>query len=594
MNPIDAPNWNYRWTTLAAMELIRQGVRNFFISPGSRSTPLAWAVADTPGAQCHVHFDERGAAFAALGCARATKTPVVLLCTSGSAVANYFPAVVEADAANVPLLLLTADRPPELLDCGANQAIDQDKIFHNHLRWFFNLPCPAPEVPATLVLTSIAQALRRCTGAFAGPVQLNFQFREPLAPTRINLPPLEEILLDWISQDSPYTTWHTGFTTLNEAQLKTIADNICSTERGLLVVGQLQDCNEADACHALATALGWPVFADITSNIYSTGYCAPNIRYYDALLQCPEYVHACNPDVILHIGASIISKRLNQHLAKQKGRYIQINAHPERHDNNHQVRDRYEADLTTACIQLSHLLHTRKQGSPTTAATWAERWYAADKAIDTFLTQRLENSEPITEPGVLRCVSRQIHADSILFVGNSMPVRDLDLFAALSDDNSSNYRVTANRGASGIDGNIATAWGWALGTKAPVTAILGDLAALHDMNSLALMKASKTPFSLIIINNHGGGIFSFLPVADHTTHFELLFGTPHGLKFNALASMFGLDYYQPKSMKEFSSIYKACQKGTAANLIEVHTNREENVQFHRTVQDEIQKVIMQH
>ena len=581
MNPLNAPNWNYRWTALVVEELLRQGVQNFFISPGSRSTPLAWAVASHPEAYRRMHFDERGAAFAALGYARATNKPVALICTSGSAVANYFPAVIEADASRVPLLLLTADRPPELIDCGANQAIDQYKIFGDYLRWFQQLPCPGPELPVTMLLTTIAQALRRATGAYAGPVQLNFAFREPLAPTEMPMPAPEPALATWFASGQPYTRWEVAPTTLSASVCTELAGALTGAERGLLVVGQLRNPRERQAVRDLAVALGWPVFADITANLRLNREVPGVVRYYDALLRASKFAADCMPDCILHLGGPLVSKRLAQHLAATSAPYLHLDAYPERQDPDHRVTLRYEADLEVACGQIGQALS--KEVDPAQARAWAQGWSEADDALDAYLSEALGHGEALTEPGVLRMVSRQCPEGGILFVGNSMPIRDLDMFAAAREKGTGPC-ITANRGASGIDGNIATAWGWACATGAPVTAVLGDLATLHDLNSLALLRDMKTPFTLVVLNNDGGGIFSFLPIATHETHFEQLFGTPHGMGFADAAWMFALNYHAPTTCRDFLATYDATQQKPGAHLIEVCTYRQENVVLHRSLQ----------
>jgi 2-succinyl-5-enolpyruvyl-6-hydroxy-3-cyclohexene-1-carboxylate synthase len=572
---------NRAWGRIIVEELVRQGVCVFVVSPGSRSTPLALAVSENSRAKDAVHFDERGAAFHALGWAKATGRPAALICTSGTAAANYLPALVEASQSRAPLIALTADRPPELLDAGANQAIDQMKLFGDYVRWRFDLPCPDENVPPMLALTTAAQAAHRSKTAPAGPVHLNCMFREPFT----NSGP------EWDSSDylTPVKKWWTGggvYTRYAEperrASLKTqagIVELIRSARRGLLLVGELRAQEEREAARSLALALKWPTFPDVASGLRLGNDKAPFISYYDQILPVLNE----GPDVVIQIGGPFVSKRLHQYLsATPPERHVHVDSSPDRRDPLHGVSLRVQADIEGFCGALAARL------SPLRKSEWLPGLTASNDIADSVIDDFIEREGLLSEPFVARHVSRHAPRDSVIFLGNSMPARDMDMYGS---PHGGFARVAVNRGASGIDGNIATAAGHAFALGLPVTAVLGDLAALHDLNSLALLAPLRMPFAIIIINNDGGGIFSFLPVAGATNHFERYFASPHGLTFEHAAAQFGLDYAAPAACDEFAKAYEKAMRTSRPVIIEVHTEREENLSIHRALRATIARRI---
>ena len=571
MKPLDAPNINYLWTTLMVEELVRNGVMHFVVSPGSRSTPLTLAVAEHPLANHTIHYDERGAAFYALGMAKATNQTVALVCTSGSAVANYLPAVVEASQSNVPLILLTADRPPELLDCGANQAIDQQHIFGNYTRWYTELPCPTADIDPAFILTTMDQAVYRSRHPHAGPVHVNCHFREPLAPKEeaYEVKGLER-LEKWVEdEDRPFSSNELlpSQPTMFDEELEPL---IFNAKRGLLIIGAmdgvLADFN--------ATTLGWPVWLDPCGKLnIQPDEIDPQSANFDVLLKSDTYKRAIQPDVVVHMGGPLVSKRAVEYLETIRPTYIRISDSHDRQDPLH---------LVTHYIQLSSL-DKPLLISPSDDDEFPERdpkWSALNECVSKVLDTHCEQ-DALSEISVARHITQACPVDSLLYLGNSMPVRDVDMFGA---PNCKASQVLANRGASGIDGNIASALGAAQVDDRCTTLLLGDLAALHDLNSLALAKDLETPFVLVVINNDGGGIFSFLPVAEQTPHFESHFGTPHGMNFDHAAAQFGLNYVRPATMCAFREAYAAASTTPGATLIEVCTNRATNKTEHEQVQ----------
>jgi len=560
---------NLRRADRLVAELVAGGVRLFCASPGARSAPLAVAAARHPGAELVVHPDERGAAFFALGWAKAANLPTALLCTSGTAAANCLPAVVEAAMAHVPLVVLTADRPPELLRRGANQAIRQQDLFGDYPKTSVTLPCPDDPAPEAHTAGVAAHALHLAQRSPAGPVHLNCMFREPLLPEPEETPawtPLEEV---------PQTVWHRAEETVDDATEAWLLEHLSNVRHGALVVGALDSPGETAAALALARALQWPVLADITSGLRLGAHGAPLVAHYDQMLLSNRFQEAFTPECVLHLGGPLVSKRLLAHLARVRPEYITVAGHGENQDPACLVRHRLDVDVASFC----HWLAPPAKFFP--KALWAEPLCTLSANVADGIAEWHAGQDGLTESGVALELSRACPADSLLFLGNSMPVRDMDMYGAARDG--AGPRVLANRGASGIDGCVASALGAARGAGLPTTALLGDLAALHDLNSLLLARETSMPFRLVVVNNDGGGIFSFLPASKHKDHFEKCFAAPHGLRFGYAARMFGWAHEAPDTPEALRDLLSAApSKGP--QLVEVRTGRAENLSAHGALQ----------
>ncbi|MEM6325793.1 MAG: 2-succinyl-5-enolpyruvyl-6-hydroxy-3-cyclohexene-1-carboxylic-acid synthase [Bacteroidota bacterium] len=561
-----APNANHLWAALLVEELVRQGVGLFVIGPGSRSTPLTVAVAQNPRARSLVHIDERGGAFAALGFARATGRPAAWITTSGTAVANGLPAAVEADTAGVPLLLLTADRPPELRDTGANQTVRQPGLFASVARWTADLAPPTPEVDPAYVLTTAAHAVARSLAPYPGPVHLNCPFREPLAPLADGTGTLPDHLHAWAEADRPFTEAVEAETVVPPDAIASVARALEPCQRVLLVAGQGAD---PASVRAAAERTDWVLLADSLSGAHTP----EGVPFYDLALASRAFAEAHVPDAVVHVGARPTSKRL-QALLDRSPVTVRIAPTAGRLDPAHRVTHRITADPAFALRDL--VAATASRPDP----AWATAWRSASVAVSEVLDRELAG-EAITEPGIARAVAAHTPPEAGLVVAASMPVRDLDAFGV------PRVTVTANRGASGIDGTVATAAGFARGLDAPTVLLIGDLALLHDLNGLALLRDGP-PVVIVAINNDGGGIFHFLPIAPEadgpalaTETFEPFFGTPHGLGFEAAARQFGLAYHAPATHRAFTEAFQAALASGASALIEVRTDRGENAALHR-------------
>ena len=578
-----AANLNHLWAQLLIEELTRSGVDTFFLAPGSRSTPLTTAVARHPTARAIIHFDERGTAFAALGHGRATGRPAGWITTSGTAVANGLPAVVEAATDGVPLLLLTADRPPELRDTAANQTIDQVKIFGEHVRWQMDLPTPSMDITPAMVLTTADQAVHRTLRVPAGPVHLNCMFRKPLEPRPdgMDYAGYTHALAGWAAQSAPYTRYPATRPVLDPASTQAVADVAQDAERGLLIAGRLDTEAERSAVRQLAHRLGWPLIPDVTSGLRFGEGPALRIPFADQVLTDGSFREAVRPEVVLHVGGRFVSKRLQQYVeATRPGHHIVVRPDPARIDPGHQVTHHIESDVTAFCTALAEKV------KPPARTAWTQQWMDANAAVRDAISHALQDSPSLSEPFVAHHLTRRVPEAHALVLASSMPVRDANRYGATDG---AAVPVIANRGASGIDGTVATAAGVAVGRAAPATLLIGDLALLHDLNAMALLRG--VPVIVVVVNNHGGGIFHFLPIAEHTDVFEPYFTTPHDRSFEHAAACFDLPYERSETKADFERAYRrACERGASA-LIEVQTDRAANRDVHEALEQQARHAV---
>lgn len=578
---IDTSNINVLWGSLIVEELLRNEINYFCISPGSRSAPLTSAVSRNNRAKHIICFDERSAAFHALGYGKATGKPAVLICTSGTAAANYFPAIIEASVDSIPMIILTADRPPELRDSGANQTIDQRKLYGNYVNWEFELPCPDTKISPQMVLTTIDQAIFQSIRFPQGPVHINCMFREPLAPKPefIEENYLQSIS-DWTSKNDLYTFYELTAPTPEYPTVKKIASLINDTNRGIILVGKLGSKLEAEAVFRLAQQINWPVFPDINSGLRFQLSKHNFIPYYNQIFSVKKLQEKFIPETILQFGSRIVSKRILEFIEQVKPKnYVQVLNHPYRHDPHHNVSFRIEAAIEKVCQFLLNEISSNPK------LPWLESLVETSNVFESVIDNFIHPDQVVSEISIARIVSQVIPEKSALFLASSMPIRDMDMFAST---NGSIIPVAANRGASGIDGTLASAAGFAVGNNLPVTVVIGDLAMIHDLNSLMLLRSIEQPIVIVLVNNNGSGIFSFLPIVDFGDIFEKFFGTPHELTFEKAAEMFGIEYSNPQTNKEFQKIYQEALMNEKTTLIELRTDRKENLEFHKKIQDRIQ------
>ena len=548
-------------------ELIFSGVTDVVVSPGSRSTPMAMIMAEHPDLKVHIHVDERSAAFFALGIAKSLNKPVALLCTSGTAAANYFPAIVEARYARLPLIVLTADRPHELREVGAPQAIDQIHLYGKHVKWFSEMALPEKSNEVIRYARTVcARAVSIATSAPSGPVHLNFPFREPL------IPKIDGELFQLQERPNGYVKVHRGDLTIADEPFQEIAEKLSQIERGIIVCGSIVDDVFPEAVTRLADTLKFPIIADPLSQLRSGKHSLENIvESYDTFLRNDDAKVFLKPDVVLRFGAMPTSKALTIFL-KENGSAEQYVI-----DGGGGWRD--PASLSTNMVFCNETLFCEKlitYINEKSTSDFLTDWKKVNQLTKDQMTSLRDITE-LSEGRLFYQLAEMLPEGATLFVGNSMPIRDLDSFFLT---NNKSIKVMANRGANGIDGTVSTALGAALNSES-LYLVLGDLTFFHDLNGLIAAKLYNININIILVNNNGGGIFSFLPQSEHPNNFELLFGTPLGIEFEHAVKMFNGNFTKIKDWDHLGSEMMKAVSSTGINVYELVTNREMNLAEHR-------------
>ena len=549
-------------------EWARCGVEVAAVSPGSRSTPLALALVADDRIRVEVFVDERSAAFFAVGVGRASGRPTVVLCTSGTAAANFHPAVLEAGHGRVPMVVATADRPPELRDTGAGQATDQIKLYGASVRWFCEVGAADvadPNYWRSVAARSVAEA----SGPPAGPVHLNLAFREPLVPT-------EHVVMDaGRSGGRPWVTTAVSPTLPDDDELDGLAAAIAAAPRGLLVAGWGSGAS-ADGVERFAAAAGWPVLADAISGVRSGPHA---ISTYDAMLRVPAVADRLRPDLVLHIGAALTGKVATGWLAADVPRVL-VDPDGAWLDPHRGASERVVADPGALLDALADRLEAYGgSGRSPWLAAWLDAEATSRDAIDGWLVRDDVPSEPRTA----RDLVDLLPDGASLVVGSSMPVRDVESFARPRRG----LRFHSNRGVNGIDGFVSTVLGVAVAADAgdgdgPVVGLCGDLTFLHDTGGLLEASRRGLDVVFVVVDNRGGGIFSFLPQAGlPPAQFETLWGTPHHLDLVALCAVHGIPAVRLGWASDLARAVTAALVGGGVRVVVVPTERGANVAHHR-------------
>ncbi len=576
---LSVPQAAHLFLNAFADELSRSGVKHLVFCPGSRSTPLALRFAEHADFKLWQQLDERSAAFFALGIGKGSGAPAAVLCTSGTAAANFFPAVVEAHYARVPLLVLTADRPPELRDSGAPQTIDQIKLFGAHAKWFVEMALPeaTPEM-LRYTRTIACRAVDEATNAPAGAVHLNFPFREPLIPEPIEIEydARERDAFEGRANRQPFARVTTGTRAPDAAPIAALAQQWQNIERGLVIAGPQSNPDDPAAIAAVSDALGYPLLADPLSLTRCGKHSRANvIDGYDAFLRDAKMVERLEPEIVLRFGALPTSKPALQFLQRYpQAQQVLIDAGGW-NDPTRLAAHVIRADARACADALRDSITPRNELS-----AWLATWRDVNARTQCAITEQFKEFEEMFEGRVFRELAELLPERATLFASSSMPVRDLDTFLP---GNARGISFLANRGANGIDGVVSSALGASVVSAGPLVLAIGDLAFYHDMNGLFAAKRHRLNVTIILIDNDGGGIFSFLPQAAHPEHFEELFGAPHGLDFSRAANLYDAVWRAPQTWAEFRA---AAQTGIAAgglHIVRVKTDRARNVTMHRQV-----------
>lgn len=559
-------------------ELIRCGVEHVIIAPGSRSTPLVNAFASHQHIHIYSLLDERSASYFALGIGQKTGKPAVILCSSGTAGVNFHPAVTEARYANVPLIILTADRPHELRGSGANQTIDQVKMFGDHVLWAVDMALPEahpPRIAIDNLRTTAARAVATANGVIKGPVHLNFPFRKPLEPLPADND-IDETLYTSRDDKQPFTTMFASQVVLSDAQIKALADIINRSQRGIIICGPRTQTDEFSTELAkFAEATGFPVFVDPLSSLRFSPELH-TIGGYETFLNASALPD--EPDIVIHFGAMPTSKALETYLNRiHPEQRILISHSGEWLDAYHLITHFAHTDTVDFCRRITPELNR------STNQSWSDSWSTLETT--TWQAQLPLLAEELFDGSAIHTVIKNLPNNTHLILGNSLPVRHADQYGR---PRNTKIHTFGNRGTSGIDGVVSTAAGIAATTQEPTVLIIGDISFYHDLNGLlAIKRANITNLTIVLINNDGGGIFHRLPIAQFDPPFTELFLTPHGLEFEPAIRMYGLSYTSADSLSALEKQLSEALSSMQSSVIEIRTNSKHDLERRKLIQQQV-------
>ena len=588
---MNTTNRNTLWASIVAEELYRSGVRAVCISPGSRSTPLVIAFAELrdrcPDFQILVHIDERSSSFFALGLAKVKMVPVALLCTSGTAAANYFPAIIEAYYSRIPLVVLTADRPPEMRDCGSGQTIDQINIYGKHVRYFFEVG--TPEIIGfrlrylrSLISRSVSIAVGKGDTP-AGAIHLNFPFADPMSPIAVANDVPEDLALSSPEamfgnpSGAGYSQVIAGMRSLDTNTIATIANQITSHPKGVIVVGVYDAPSDfLAAVRRLAIATGYPLLIEATG-----GNRRDEIGHYDSFLRSPNFCTTHVPEIVIRFGAMPTSKSyllwLQKHIACQ-----QIVVGSTNSDPTHGITQSLNVYSVSFCEQLANYLENYTQ------PIWQDKQWRldfelAESVAESAIADALAEIDELFDGKVYAELAQILAANTYIYVASSSPIRDLDTF--FHSDRP--ITVLANRGANGIDGTLSSALGAAWGCDHPMVLICGDLAFYHDLNGLLAAKKYNISLTVILLNNDGGGIFDLLPIAKFENTFEEFFGTAHGLDFAPIVTGYDCEHILIQDWQHFRESILNSLTAKRTQVLEIRSDRKRNKELHFAIWNKV-------
>lgn len=563
-------NRNILWTRTFVSELSALGVKYACISPGSRSTPLTYAFAENKTIKTFVHIDERSSAFFALGLAKVTDTPVVLVTTSGTATAELYPAIIESFQQRIPLIVCTADRPPELQNCGANQTINQNNLYKNHIRWFVDIGTPSVTLKRLKFIRDTArQAYYKSSTIMRGPVHLNFPFIKPFEPESFT-DEISELVVKNLSERKPlYNNKVKAISANINKYLHLIASEVRRYEKGLIIAGPLNNNKSLKKLIVKLSGIsGYPVISDGASHLRFGSHNNENIiANFDALCRSDSFNEKHKPDLILHFGRTVTSKPLESFLALCNSKRYMINDFGDWFDPSKKSTASIANPPVKFCQELitqPELINFKRKDK-----SWLQSFINADESAEKIKHRIIEIAPFPAEAKIISELMKFIPGNSNIMVSNSLPVRDFDSFASKA---SKEIFIYHNRGASGIDGIVSTALGINAASKKQTFLLTGDLAFLHDINSLLAAKNYKLPIIIILINNNGGGIFENLPIKSHKKLFNTYFKTPHNIDFSYHIKAYNGYYKKLRSWNDFKKELANSLNRKTFSVLEFETN----------------------
>lgn len=563
-NQLLTENLSRLWSSVLANQLVKLGTNHVFIAPGMRNAPLIAGFKAQSEIQLHVGMDERGLAYQALGFAKTSGLPAVLLCTSGTAAANFYPAVIEAKKAQVPLLIISADRPLELSQTDANQTIDQKHLYGQHVKHFLDLGCPDSSMNLRALVRMSAHAWEMAARVPAGPVHINIAFREPLDGKNTNL---SQALID----DAKAIVLNPlpARQLLGKApqDISELLPLLKDAKNPLVVVGELSLADVQKSREHLISSLKdcpFPLNVDVTSSIKF------DFSLEDGLVptfdhpEVYEYFHTHSPDLVIHIGGRLTSKHYYRYLNDHSGKFpvVHLSQSSALSDSGHAVTHHLNVDPTLAIVALNEYWKGFPSNKPSVFQTFIH------KKIEI-----IESSDKLAFPYISKRLVEMLPPSHNLAIGNSTLIRSFDSYASLAQAKAIN--VLTHRGVSGIEGFFASSTGCALANKNPVTLALGDVSAIHDLNSLELVARSQTPIICVIVNNYGGGIFTLLNLEKGEDLYPII-TSPHERKLSPMAEAFGIKSWQVHDRPAFEQAYKQAQDSNQSAFIEVFVDTKAN------------------
>lgn len=580
MEKLLSQNINRIWASLIIDEFLKNGISQFYLSPGMRNAPLIAAMAHFQKFHKELSIvlcmDERAASYRALGYSKATGKPSVLVCTSGTAMANYMPAVVEAKKTNLPLIVLSADRPIELTFCDDNQTIDQTKFYGDYVQGEMNFGAPSSDISPLAMTSSLSNLIHKSLYPQKGPVHFNCAFREPLEDTPVSVPTSYiELANIQINRQGPATRYVNLETIPDKNAISEIAEILKQSKSGLLVVGSLPPSESTETVRQFAQLLNWPTYFDVSSSLkYAFNMSDDALPTFDHPEVQAELVKN-PPETVFHIGGRLTSKHYYSFLKQvPQINLITLNLNQEKEDPSHHTKIRINAQINSTLNSI--LSYFEGVNLPKKTLPLKFESFARNKI-------KIIDEGPLAYPSISKTIIDLIPDHSTLYIGNSTVVRTFDAY--FSYENKKDLKVATNRGASGIEGFIASSAGFIDGTEKELYLIVGDVAFIHDLNSLYFLKELKTPLKIIVINNDGGGIFTLLPIHKEKSVLDYI-TSPHGENFKKMAESFGIDYTPAANRDDFTQALKDLTKKKNHAILEVFIDHETN----KSVYDQLRTI----